>query len=81
MAGGEARVMRPDRHQLQWDMIDLEGLLAADHRARLVWAFVESLDLTGFYDAIKAREGEPGRPPADPAVAMWPIAGSVAAWR
>ena len=73
MAGGEARVMRPDRHQLQWDMIDLEGLLAADHRARLVWAFVESLDLTGFYDAIKAREGEPGRPPADPAVvlALW----------
>lgn len=73
MAGGEARVRRPDRHQLQWDLIDLEGLLAADHRARLVWAFVESLDLETFYSAIKAREGEPGRPPADPAVvlALW----------
>lgn len=73
MAAGEARVVRPDRHQLHWDMIDLDGLLAVDHRARLVWAFVESLDLAPFYDAIKAREGEPGRPPADPAVvlALW----------
>ena len=30
----EARVVRPDRRQLRWDMIDLEGLLPADHRAR-----------------------------------------------
>jgi transposase len=73
MAAGEARVVRPDRQQLYWDLIDLEALLAADHRARMVWAFVESLDLAAFYDAIKAREGEPGRPPADPAVvlALW----------
>jgi len=54
-------------------MIDLEGLIAADHRARLVWSFVESLDLTPFYELIKAREGEAGRPPPDPAVlvALW----------
>jgi transposase len=73
MAAGEARVVRPDRQQLYWDLIDLEALLAADHRARMVWAFVESLDLAAFYDAIKAREGAPGRPPADPAVvlALW----------
>ena len=73
MVRGEARVLRPDRAQLQWDMIDLEGLLASDHRARLVWRFVERLDLTPFYDQIKAREGEAGRPPADPAVlvALW----------
>lgn len=73
MATGEARVLRPDRAQLQWDMIDLDGLLASDHRARLVWRFVESLDLTAFYDLIKAREGEAGRPPPDPAVlvALW----------
>lgn len=73
MSKGAARFVRPDRNQLQWDMIDLEALLAADHRARLVWAFVESLDLAPFYDLIAAREGEPGRPPADPAVliALW----------
>ena len=36
-------------------------------------SFVEQLDLSALYDAIKAREGEPGRPPPDPAVllALW----------
>jgi transposase len=67
---GEARVVRPDRRQLRWDMIDLEGLLPADHRARLVWSFVESLDLSQLYDQVLAREGEAGRPAADPAVLL-----------
>jgi len=67
---GEARVVRPDRRQLRWDMIDLEGLLGADHRARLVWSFVESLDLSPLYDQVLAREGEAGRPAADPAVLL-----------
>ena len=66
----EARVVRPDRRQLRWDMIDLEGLLPADHRARLVWSFVESLDLSQLYDQVLAREGEAGRPAADPAVLL-----------
>jgi transposase len=67
---GEARVVRPDRRQLRWDMIDLEGLLPADHRARLVWSFVESLDLSPLYDQVLSREGEAGRPAADPAVLL-----------
>jgi transposase len=69
----EARVMRPDRSQTRWDYIDLEGLLASDHRARIVWSFVERLDLSPLYDPIKSREGESGRPAADPAVllALW----------
>jgi transposase len=70
---GEARVVRPDRRQQRWDMIDLEGLLPADHRARVVWSFVESLDLSELYERVKSREGEAGRPAADPAVliALW----------
>jgi transposase len=67
---GEARVVRPDRRQLRWDMIDLEGLLPADHRARLVWSFVESLDLSPLYDRVLSREGEAGRPAADPGVLL-----------
>ena len=60
----EARVVRPDRRQLRWDMIDLEGLLPADHRARLVWSFVESLDLSPLYDRFSlARAKREGRPP------------------
>jgi transposase len=69
----EARFIRADRVQARWDFIDLEALLPSDHRARIVMSFVESLDLWALYDAIKSREGEPGRPPPDPAVllALW----------
>ena len=70
---GEARVIRADRQQLRWDMIDLDGLLPSDHRARIVWSFVESLDLAELYARVRSREGAAGRPAADPAVllALW----------
>ena len=44
-----------------------------DHRARLVWRFVETLELGPLYEAIRSREGEAGRPAADPKVllALW----------
>jgi len=70
---GDARYLEADRAQLCWDLVDLDGQLAADHRARVVWAFVEGLDLSRLYDRIRAREGEPGRPPPDPKIllALW----------
>ena len=64
----DARYIRADRQQTRWDFIDLEALLPNDHRARIVMRFVEGLDLSALYQSIKAREGEPGRPPPDPAV-------------
>lgn len=73
MVGSEARVIRPNRSQLQWDLMDLESLLPGDHRARMVWAFVEQMELGELYARIGSREGEAGRPAADPAVllALW----------
>jgi transposase len=70
---GEARVIRADRSQTRFDFVDLEALLPADHRARIVWSFVESLDLSALYDGVKSREGAAGRPPPDPVVllALW----------
>ena len=35
-----ARVIRPDRGQFRWDLVDLDSQLPPDHRARLVWSFV-----------------------------------------
>ena len=69
----EARFIPADRLQTRWDFIDLETLLPSDHRARIVMSFIENLDLSALYDAIKSREGEPGRPPPDPSVllALW----------
>jgi transposase len=69
----EARYVEANRSQLNWDLVDLDSLLAGDHRARLVWQFAEDLDLSAFYAAIGSREGTAGRPPADPRVllALW----------
>lgn len=77
MAGrGEARVVVANRTQLSWDLINPDGWLAPEHRARLVVGFVETLDLRVLYDKIEAREGTAGRPAADPAVlfALWLLA-------
>jgi transposase len=60
------RVIGPDRAQLRWEMVDLDSQLPDDHRARLVWTFVEGLDLSEFYDRIKARDAVAGRPATDP---------------
>jgi hypothetical protein len=42
---GKARVVRPNRAQLAWDLVDPEAWLGADHVARLVWNFVATLEL------------------------------------
>jgi transposase len=62
-----------NRTQVELTPTDLEGLLPPGHAARLVWRFVEGLDLSAFYRAIKAREGGPGRTPIDPKIllALW----------
>ena len=66
----EPRVQRPNRDQLELRPVDLEGLLPADHRARVVWEFVKGLDLRALYERIKAVDGHAGRPPIDPAILM-----------
>jgi transposase len=62
-----------NRAQIELQPCDLETLLPPGHAARLVWRFVEGLDLSAFYAAIRAREGRAGRPPIDPKilVALW----------
>src|SRR5665811_172865 len=67
---GRPRLQRPNRDQIELRPSDLETLLPPDHRARLVWAFVEGLDLSALYVGIKAIEGHAGRPPIDPAILM-----------
>lgn len=64
------RLLRPERGQLRWEMVDLDSQLPPDHRARLVWAFVSGLDLSAFHAAIKARDDVAGRPASDPAVLL-----------
>jgi transposase len=68
-----ARYETANRTQIELMPTDLEALLPPGHAARLVWRFVEGLQLSAFYATIKAREGRAGRPPIDPQIliALW----------
>jgi transposase len=70
---GAPRVMTPQRDQIELHAVDLESLLAADHAARTVWAFVQAMDLAPLYARIKSVGGRGGAPAIDPAilVALW----------
>ncbi len=67
------RVVEADRSQLELRPFDLDSTIPQDHRARMLWRAVETLDLSAFYERIKARVGTAGRPPGDPKVfvAVW----------
>jgi len=70
---GAVRLRVPERQQIGMQVTALDDLVADDHLVRAVWAFVEGLDLSALHDVIKAREGEPGHPPAAPELmlALW----------
>lgn len=72
----QARVLRPNRQQLQWTPRDLDAALAQDHPARAIWDMLERLDLTPFYASVRAFLDGPGRPATDPQVllALWLLA-------
>ena len=64
------RLRTAERRQVELRAVCLDELVASDHRVRLVWRFVEGLDLGDLYGVIKAVEGKPGHPPADPRILM-----------
>ena len=70
---GKVRLERADRSQIRLEAVDLEALVAVEHRVRSVWAFVAGLDLRALHEAVKSREGTAGRPAIDPAilVCLW----------
>lgn len=65
-----ARVQRPERNQIEWRPVAIDALLPADHRARVVWTYVDSLDLSPLYAKIQAVEGKAGRDAVDPKILM-----------
>lgn len=70
------RFHRPERQQVEMRFLALDQLLPEDHRARAVWQFVASLDLSPLYGKIKAVEGGVGRHAVDPRIlmAIWMLA-------
>ena len=70
---GRPRLRRAERQQVVLHMASLDSLLPEDHRARLVWEFVQGLDLRALYEPIRAVEGRAGRDAIDPRIllALW----------
>ena len=66
------RLRSPDREQIL-PAICIDGLLGTDHQARVVWEFCRVLELSALTNAIRSREGGPGRAALDPrlGVALW----------
>jgi len=64
------RVRTPVRNQIELRSVDLESLISFDHPARIIWEYVEGLDLRPLYAEIKSVEGRPGRNTTDPRVLM-----------
>lgn len=67
---GLARVILPNRNQVELRPMDLESLLPQGHRARLVWAWVEQQDMSALYAGIKVRQGGVGRSAIAPQILL-----------
>src|ERR1700736_2910984 len=66
-------VRQINRQQMSGRAVDVERLIAEDHRARAIWTLVGRLDLQRFYDDIESSAEEGGRPAIDPQllISLW----------
>ena len=70
---GAPRLREPVRDQIELRAVDIDSLIGQDHPARMIWAYVQTLDLSELEDRVKARESKPGHPAPSPRllVALW----------
>jgi len=71
--GRELKLREPNRNQLSWARIDLEELIASDHKARAIWHLTGQLDLREFEEGLCTAKGDVGRRAWDPRllVSVW----------
>ena len=70
---GTPRLRRANRRQIEFRACAWNDLLPDDHEARIVWNFVEGLDLSPLLERIQSVAGEAGRSAIDPRIltALW----------
>jgi transposase len=73
VARGAPRLREPERDQIELRAVDIDSLIGEDHSVRVIWAYVERLDLSELEDRIKARDNRPGHPATSPRLllALW----------
>ena len=71
-------MLEPVRDQIELRAVDIESLIGESHPARVIWAYVEGLDLSELEARIKARDDRPGHPATSPRLllALWLVATS-----
>jgi len=71
--GGSPRLRYANRQQVEMRTCALDALVPEDHSARMVWAYVASLDLSDLLGKIKAVAGGAGAASTDPRIllALW----------
>lgn len=67
---GKPRTIKPQRDQVEMMMFSIDQLIPVDHKARLVWKYVEKLDLSKLLLKIESTEGSLGRPAIDPHILL-----------
>src|SRR5687767_10015425 len=67
-ARGVPRLRYANRDQASYRMCSLEDMVAEDHPVRVVWAYVQKLDLSELLHKIKAVEGQVGASATDPRI-------------
>jgi len=67
---GKPRVASANRRQVVMRCLALDSLIPEDHKARIVWVYVEGLDLSPMVEEISSVEGNAGRPATDPKILM-----------
>jgi transposase len=67
------RLREPKRDQVELRAVDIDSLIGEDHPVRLIWSYVEGLDLSELEDRIKSRGDRPGHPATSPRLllALW----------
>ena len=70
---GRPRLREPERDRVELMVMNPDGLIGPDHPARVIWAYVLTLDLSELEEAVRARAHTPGQAPASPRLllALW----------
>lgn len=71
--GPQPRLAAPERLQQGFHAASLDEMIAEDHRVRVVWQYVERLDVSQLHAQVRSVEGGAGRPAIDPRLllALW----------
>lgn len=76
MADPRVRLRKAERRQVEIVAAALDDLLDPEHRVRLVWEYIQKMDMSRFHSDIKAVGGQPGRDATDPRIllCLWVVA-------